>query len=46
MEQSSSPVQGRQVQLLFAIIHFSKLSFPVLMGGLAICSLNNEGGME
>jgi hypothetical protein len=46
MEQSSSPASGRQVQVLFAIVHFMKFIFPVHMGGLVFCNLTFEGGMK
>jgi hypothetical protein len=43
MSQLTSPARGRQVQFLFAIVHFSKFLFPVLIGGLAFCYLTDKG---
>ncbi|MBI9051502.1 MAG: hypothetical protein JEZ00_18905 [Anaerolineaceae bacterium] len=46
MALTHQPARGRRIQFLFAIIHYIKFFFPVLIGGLANFDLTYEGGMQ
>ncbi|MBI9051508.1 MAG: hypothetical protein JEZ00_18945 [Anaerolineaceae bacterium] len=46
MALSEQPLAERRIPFLFAIVHFMKFLFPVLIGGLAFCGLTIDGGVR